>query len=162
MPSSHLILCCPLLLLPPIPPSIRVFWIPPKKDTLCPQAKAKPQQDGRRGAIAFEIKSQTRWRRLEGANKTLCAPRTEGKEQWPCLWVSPAEAQVGSDVRRGQGLWLQQTWDGRRGVWPKSSWRRSPLAHHRAAEQMIHRLQNNYIKEVLALLQKFWGPQQIT
>ena len=25
MPSSHLILCCPLLLLPPIHPSIRVF-----------------------------------------------------------------------------------------------------------------------------------------
>ena len=25
MPSSHLVLCCPLLLLPPIPPSIRVF-----------------------------------------------------------------------------------------------------------------------------------------
>ena len=25
MPSSHLILCCPLLLLPPIPPSIRVI-----------------------------------------------------------------------------------------------------------------------------------------
>ena len=25
MPSSHLILCCPLLLLPPIPPSFRVF-----------------------------------------------------------------------------------------------------------------------------------------
>ena len=25
MPSSHLNLCCPLLLLPPIPPSIRVF-----------------------------------------------------------------------------------------------------------------------------------------
>ena len=25
MPSSHLILCCPLLLLPPIPPSIQVF-----------------------------------------------------------------------------------------------------------------------------------------
>ena len=25
MPSSHHILCCPLLLLPPIPPSIRVF-----------------------------------------------------------------------------------------------------------------------------------------
>ena len=26
MPSSHLILCCPLLLLPPIPPSIRIFF----------------------------------------------------------------------------------------------------------------------------------------
>ena len=25
MPSSHLILCCPLLLLPPIPPNIRLF-----------------------------------------------------------------------------------------------------------------------------------------
>ena len=25
MPSSHLILCCPLLLLPPIPPIIRIF-----------------------------------------------------------------------------------------------------------------------------------------
>ena len=25
IPSSHLLLCCPLLLLPPIPPSIRVF-----------------------------------------------------------------------------------------------------------------------------------------
>ena len=25
IPSSHLILCCPLLILPPIPPSIRVF-----------------------------------------------------------------------------------------------------------------------------------------
>ena len=25
IPSTHLILCCPLLLLPPIPPSIRVF-----------------------------------------------------------------------------------------------------------------------------------------
>ena len=32
MPSSHLILCRPLLLLPPIPPSIRVFS---KEPTLC-------------------------------------------------------------------------------------------------------------------------------
>ena len=32
MPSSHLILCHPLLLLPPIPLSIRVF---PKESTLC-------------------------------------------------------------------------------------------------------------------------------
>ena len=32
MPSSHLILCCPLLHLPPTPPSIRVF---PNESTLC-------------------------------------------------------------------------------------------------------------------------------
>ena len=32
MPSCHLILCCPLLLLPPIPPSIRVFS---NESTLC-------------------------------------------------------------------------------------------------------------------------------
>ena len=32
MPSNHLILCCPLLLLPPIPPSIRGFS---NKSTLC-------------------------------------------------------------------------------------------------------------------------------
>ena len=32
MPSSHLILCCPLLLLPPNPPSIRVFS---NESTLC-------------------------------------------------------------------------------------------------------------------------------
>ena len=32
MPSSHLILCCPLLLLPPIPPNIRVFS---SESTLC-------------------------------------------------------------------------------------------------------------------------------
>ena len=32
MPSSHLILCCPLLLLPPIPPSITVFS---NESTLC-------------------------------------------------------------------------------------------------------------------------------
>ena len=32
MPSNYLILCCPLLLLPPIPPSIRVFS---NESTLC-------------------------------------------------------------------------------------------------------------------------------
>ena len=32
MPTSHLILCCPLLLLPPIPPSIRAFS---SESTLC-------------------------------------------------------------------------------------------------------------------------------
>ena len=43
MPSSHLILCRPLLLLPPIPPSIRVFSNDPQKSwaswlSSCPQS----------------------------------------------------------------------------------------------------------------------------
>ena len=38
MPSSHLILCCPLLLLPPVPPSIRVF----SNESTPQQTKIKP------------------------------------------------------------------------------------------------------------------------
>ena len=45
-----------------------------KKDTPCPRAKEKPQQDGRRGKIAFRIKPHNRQRVSEGSNKTLCAP----------------------------------------------------------------------------------------
>ena len=37
MPSSHLILCRPLLLLPPIPPSIRVFSNESKLRMRCPK-----------------------------------------------------------------------------------------------------------------------------
>ena len=37
MPSSHLILCRPLLLLPPIPPSIRVFSNESTLRTRCPK-----------------------------------------------------------------------------------------------------------------------------
>ena len=49
-------------------------WIPPKKDTLHPKAKQKPQQDGRRGERAFRIQPHTRQRCSEGANETLCTP----------------------------------------------------------------------------------------
>ena len=37
MPSNHLILCCPLLLLPPIPPSIRVFSSESTLHMRCPK-----------------------------------------------------------------------------------------------------------------------------
>ena len=37
MPSSHLILCCPLYLLPPIPPSIRVFSSQSTLHMRCPK-----------------------------------------------------------------------------------------------------------------------------
>ena len=33
------------------------YWILPKKDTPCPRAEDKPQQDGRRDTIHFKIKS---------------------------------------------------------------------------------------------------------
>ena len=51
-------------------------WIPPKKkkDIPYPRAKEKPQQDGRRGKIAFRIKPHTHQRHSEGLNKILCAP----------------------------------------------------------------------------------------
>ena len=39
MPSNRLILCCPLLLLPSIFPSIRVFFVVKKKNVLLPQLK---------------------------------------------------------------------------------------------------------------------------
>ena len=42
------------------------------------------------------------------------------------------------------------------------SWRRLALPHHRAAKQTTHTLQNNYTKETLTLLRKFWDPQQIS
>ena len=49
-------------------------WIPLKKDAPRPRAKEKPQQDGRKGEIAFRLKPHTCQRCLEGSNKTLCAP----------------------------------------------------------------------------------------
>ena len=66
-----------ILHLPPPPklqitaeqPSTGECWIPPKKDTPHPREKEKPQRDGRRGKIAFRIKSHTRQRHLEGLNK---------------------------------------------------------------------------------------------
>ena len=120
-----------------------VCWIPPKKDTQCPRAKEKPQQDSRRGAIAFRIKSQTHQRCSEGANKTLCTPGPRERISYPikrlgqtCLRVFECllrrqESAVACQKDRGSGC----SRPGCRGVWPKSSWRKSPLAppqRHRA------------------------------
>ena len=49
--------------------SIRECWNTPKKDTLRTRVKEKPQQDDRRGEIAFRIKPYTSRRFLEGTNK---------------------------------------------------------------------------------------------
>ena len=49
-------------------------WIPPKKDILHPRAKEKPQEDGRKGEIAFRIKTHTHtWR----AQTNLVRTRTQ-------------------------------------------------------------------------------------
>ena len=65
-------------------------WITPKKDTPCPSAKEKPQQEGRRGKIVFRIKPHNCQRCLDGSNKTLCTPGdpTETEPDLPeCLSV---------------------------------------------------------------------------
>ena len=49
-------------------------WIPPKKDTLCPKAKEKPQQDVRQSEIMFRIKPLTH-QTLRGLKNILCIPR---------------------------------------------------------------------------------------
>ena len=68
MPSSHLILCCPLLLLPPTPPSIRVFS---NESTLCmrwpkywsglqfPSPRDLPDQGIEPGSPAFQADALT-------------------------------------------------------------------------------------------------------
>ena len=68
---------------------------------------------------------------LKGLKQNLCAhqdPETPQrlKQNWVC--VSPVVVWVSSGLPWGQGLWMQQT-----SVWHKSSWRMSPLTHHRAA-----------------------------
>ena len=79
-----------------------------------PSAKEKPQEDGRRSEITFRIKPHTHQRRLEVSNKKPCVhqdPETPQRLSQTCLWVSPMEAWVSSGLSRGQGLWLQQTWE---------------------------------------------------
>ena len=88
---------------------------PPKKDTPHPRAKEKPQQDTRRGEIAFIIKPHTRQRCSEGSNKTLCAPGprdpTETEPDLPLsISVFPVEVQVSNGLPQGQGLWVWEIW----------------------------------------------------
>ena len=69
-------------------PSTGECRTPWKKDTPCPGANEKAQQDGRRGEITFRIKLHTHQRCLEGSNKTLCTPGPRDPtetEPDPCL-----------------------------------------------------------------------------
>ena len=46
-----------------------------KRDTACPRAKEKPQQDGRRGKIVFRIKPHTHKRCSKGSDKIFVYTR---------------------------------------------------------------------------------------
>ena len=129
-----------------------------KKDTPCPKAK-KPQQDGRRGEIEFRVKPQPS-RDARRAQVTLCMhiqdPDAPQRLSQTCLSVFECLLQrhrsaVACHRDRGSGCSRPEQ---RRGMWHQSSWRRSPLSHHRATEQSTHKLENNYTKEVLTLLGK--------
>ena len=67
------------------------------------------------------------------------------------VWVSPAEHGSAVVCHGDRSSCCSRP--GSPSVWHKPSWRRLP--HHRATEQMTHKLQNNYSKEILALLRKF-------
>ena len=77
MPSSHLILCRPLLFLPPIPPSIRVFS---NESTL----RMSGQSTGVSALASFLPKKSQGWSPLEWMVESPCSPR-ESQESSPTI-----------------------------------------------------------------------------
>jgi len=78
MPSSHLILCCPLLLLPPIPPSIRVF-----SNALLGRCKSKLQWDiASHRSEWLSSKSLQTINAGEGVEKRECFCTVSGNVNW--------------------------------------------------------------------------------
>ena len=79
--------------------------------------------------------------------KKICEPGprdpTETEPDLPLsVGVSPAEASVSSGLSQEQGS----------GCIRPGSYN---ITHHKSIEQMTHKLQNNYTKEILSLLRKF-------
>ena len=96
-----------------------------KKDISDPRAKV-PQQDGRRGKIAFRIKPHTCQRCSEGSKKTLCTRiQRPHRDRAIPVFESSVEVQVCSGLPQGQGLWVLLP--GSHRLWHKPSWRRWPL-----------------------------------
>ena len=119
-------------------------WYPTSK------GKGEAPKDDRSGQIMFRIKShncQRLW--WGGGDKTkhrvLQDPEARQRLSQTHLWVFECLLwRHGSAVacHRDRGFSCSRTG--------------SPcITHHRAAEQMAHKLQNNYIKEILTLLRKF-------
>ena len=73
MPSSHLILCRPLLLLPPIPPSIRV-----NSNESTPRTDLKLQE---RGCCVYLYITYSGTGTLDSVNTWLNVPMNEGMDE---------------------------------------------------------------------------------
>ena len=88
MPSSHLILCCPLLLLPAFPPSIRVFS---NQSTLCMRwpkywsfsLSISPSNE-HRGLVSFRMD----WLDLLAVQGTLKSLLQHHSSKTSILWCS--------------------------------------------------------------------------
>ena len=87
----------------------------------------------------FRIKPYTSRRRLEVLSKTLCPPGPRG----------PTETETDMPLSE-LVLACCRNW-GSGCSRPGSC----SITHHRATKQMTHKLQNDYTKEILALLRKF-------
>ena len=112
--------------------SCKTMLEPTKKDTPCPRAKERAQQDSSRNAITFKIKLHNHRRCLEHANKTLCAsgPRERSIDlhkrlSQTSLWgfeclLKRLRSVVACSKDRGSGSSSPR----RQGMWHKSSWKR--------------------------------------
>ena len=103
--------------------STREGWIPPKKDTLLPRAKEKPQQDGRRGKCAFRIKPHPATDARKAQTNLVCTrtQRPYREQARLCLSIScggPGQQWPAAGARALGAVDL--------GV-HEPSWRRSPL-----------------------------------
>ena len=105
-----------------------------KKDILCPRSKHKPQQDGRRGSIAFKIKCHTHQICSEGTNKTLVWPGPRERSHdlhkrlsQTCLWLSVSCRGMGQKWPVSGAGALAAAVLGGIACWHKYSWS-SPLA----------------------------------
>ena len=99
IPSSHLILCCPLLLLPSIPPSIRVFSNESALRIRWPNIGVSASTS------VLPVNTQdwsplgcTGWISLQSKGLSFLFPRNEDKDRGP-FWH-----------RRHQSAWPSQIW----------------------------------------------------
>ena len=88
MPSSHLIICCPLLLLPPIPPSIRVF----SNESIQVWPKSNPLR--LYGGSDKQIQ--------EIGSDRLSAWRTMDEGLWHCAWGRDQDHPQEKEIQKGK------------------------------------------------------------